>query len=204
MEASTIDVLPLSVRADVRSVDPESRTADLVFSTGAAVERFDWLTGKRYLEVLSLKPAHVRLERLNAGAPLLDAHYAASVTHQLGAVVRGSARIERGLALARVRFSKRAEVEPIFRDVQDDILTSVSVGYRVYRFEETAGPNGGIPTREATDWEPFEVSLVPMPADVGAKVRDGDTSQANRCVLVQGLTDADRTRLWQLALRRSA
>lgn len=198
---ATIELPPIAIRADVQSVNPEARTADVVFSTGAAVDRFDWLSGKRYRELLSMKPSHVRLDRLNSGGPLLDAHSGYSVAHQLGAIVRGSARIERGQAVATVRFSKRESVEPIFQDVRDGIITAVSVGYRVHRFEETEGRDGAVATRTATDWEPFEVSLVPMPADVGAKVRDGDKSQTNSCVIVRA-GDADRDRRLQLARAR--
>ncbi len=195
----TFDLPPLSVRADVRSVDADARTAELIFSTGAAVDRIDWWTGKRFIEILSMKPNHVHLERLNAGAPLLDSHSGTSVAHQLGAVQRGTARIQNGLGILTARFSKRAEVEPIFRDVEDGIITAVSVGYRVRRFEETTTRGSDIPTRTATDWEPFEVSLVPMPADVGARVRDGDKTQTNPCVIVRATADEDRVRRFRWA-----
>jgi hypothetical protein len=32
------------------------------------------------------------------------------------------------------------------------------------------------PVRTAVDWEPYEISMVPMPADTGARVRTGDKS----------------------------
>jgi len=202
----TIDLPPLSVRADVASVDQAARTVDLIFSTGAAVERYDWIRDTRYLEKLSLDPKAVRLERLNTAGPLLDAHSAWSITDQIGAVEPGSARIEKGQARATVRFSKRDAVTPIWNDVVDGILRSVSVGYRVYAFEETTA-DGKIPTRTAVDWEPYEVSLVPMPADTGAKVRDGDKANTNQCVIVTrataGLLDADRLRRFRLASART-
>ncbi len=143
----------------------------------------DFWTGKRYREVLSMDPAHVRLDRLNAGAPLLDAHSAYSIGDVLGAVQPDTARLEKGRGVATVRFSKRDAVEPIFNDVADGIISNVSVGYRVYKFVEDTPKDGGTPTRTAIDWEPFEVSMVPMPADVGARVRAGDKSQTNPCVI---------------------
>src|SRR5574341_778221 len=82
----TVDLPPLCGRADVATVNEEQRTVELVFSTGAAVERMDWWTGKRYLEKLSLRPEHIRLDRLHAGAPLLDAHSAWSISDQIGVV----------------------------------------------------------------------------------------------------------------------
>jgi hypothetical protein len=187
-------------------VNKEARTVNLIFSTGAAVDRMDYWSGKRYREVLSMDPAHVRLDRLNAGAPLLDAHSAYSVGDVLGAVQPDTARIVNKQGVATVRFSKRDAVEPIFQDVADGIITNVSVGYRVYKFVEDTPKDGGLPTRTAIDWEPFEVSMVPMPADVGARVRGGDKSGTNACEIVPArelspvITDADRVRNFRFAL----
>lgn len=175
---------PLSIRAAVSSFNDEDRTVELIFTTGAPVERFDWMTGKRYLETLSLEPGHVRLERLNDGGPLLDAHSAWSVSDQLGTVVPGSVTLSKKEARATVRFSRREAVDGIWQDVRDGIIRSVSVGYRVYRFEETEGKGNVLPVRRAVDWEPFEASLVPIPADAGAKVRDGKSDEANSCEIV--------------------
>jgi phage major head subunit gpT-like protein len=176
---------PLSLRADIspRSINDADRTVELIFTTGAAVRRMDYWTGKDYLEILSLDPAHVRLDRLNDGAPLLDSHSAWSVADQLGAVVPGSAVLMKKAGLVKVRFSKREAVEPVWQDVRDGIIRSVSVGYMPHKYEETAGEGDAIPTRKAIDWEPFEVSMVPIPADAGAKVRGG-SADANPCEIV--------------------
>lgn len=201
-----IDLPPLCVRAEVGSVNDAARTVDLIFSTGAPVERYDWMSGKRYSEVLSLEPKNVRLGRLNAGASLLDAHSAYSVGDILGSVVPGSARVEKQQGLATVRFSKRDAVEAIWQDVKDGIIRHVSVGYRVYKFEEDASQATTIPIRTATDWEPFEISMVPLPADAGARVRAADRGDTNACVIVtRGVTteDADRLRRFRLAMARS-
>lgn len=199
----TVDLPPLGVRAEVGSVNDDARTVELIFSTGAAVERMDWWTGKRYLEVLSLKPGHVRLDRLNAGGPLLNAHSAYSLADVLGTVAPGSARIEKAHAVATVRFSKRADVEPIWQDVRDGIIRNVSVGYRVHRFEEDAGKDNKLPVRTAVDWEPYEISMVPMPADAGARVRTGDKTNTNTCVIAAITQDADRNRLFKHEIARA-
>jgi phage head maturation protease len=197
---------PLSIRATVASFNEDDRTAEVIFSTGSGVERYDWMSGKRYIEKLAIVPAAIRLERLNAGAPLLDSHSAWSVTDQLGAVVAGTARVEKGKALATVKFSARDAVAPIIQDVRDGIITSVSVGYRVYKFEEETGKNNALPVRTAVDWEPFEISMVSMPADTGAKVRR-EQIETNHCVLVTRrqetqTADSDRNRRFQLASAR--
>lgn len=201
-DARTTDLPPLCFRAAIGAIDEETRIAELAFTTGAAVERFDWSKGERFLERLSLKAEHIRLDRLNAGAPLLDAHSAWSITDQIGVVESGSVKLTAKDARARVRFSRREAVDAIWGDVVDGIYRSVSVGYRVYRFEETKARDNKLPTRLAVDWEPYEISMVPMPADIGAQFRSGDKSQANQCVIVapnQSRADADRVRRWRLA-----
>ncbi len=205
MQPRTIDIPPLCLRADVGAVDEDRRTVPIIFSTGAPVVRMDWWSGKKFREVLSMKPEHIRLERMNAGAPLLNAHSSWSVGDILGVVEEESARVEKGAAVAVVRFSKREAVEPIYQDVRDKVIRAVSVGYRVHKFIEEQGAKDEIPTRTAVDWEPFEVSLVPMPADAGAKVRRGDKAHTNACVIVTQLemvTDADRLRRFRLASAR--
>lgn len=203
MRLSTIELAPLSRSAELGSINADKRTADLIFSTGAAVERFDYWSGKRYLEVLSMDPKHIRLDRLNAGAPLLDSHSVWSVGDVLGAVEPGSARVAKAQGLATVRFSKRDDVAPIWQDVQDGIIRAVSVGYKVHKFVEDAGKDGAIPTRTAIDWEPYEISMVPMPADIGAKVRSEKTHSYS-CVIeyARAISDADRLRRLRFAQLR--
>lgn len=200
----TRDIPPLSIRADVvpASLNEDARSVELVFSTGAPVERVEWWSGKRFIEKLSLKPESIRLDRLNAGGPLLDAHNAWSVADQIGAVVPGSVKLTAKEARATVQFSKREAVEPIWQDVRDGILRNVSVGYRVHKFEETAATEGKPTVRLATDWEPFEVSMVPMGADPRARVRAELPAQLNPCVFVRSISDVDRDRVLRLARAR--
>lgn len=192
----------MSIRAAIGSINEAERTCEVIFTTGAPVPRVDYWTGQRYTEVLSLKPEHLRLERLDSGAPLLDSHSAYSVGDVLGAVVPGSVRLEKKQGICTLRFSKRDAVTPIWLDVVDGIIRFVSNGYRTYKYEEET-PKGAdkIPIRTAIDWEPFEVSMVPMPADAGAKVRS-DKGASNACIIVRPeplITDADRLRRFQLA-----
>ena len=181
MNPQTINLPPFFVRAGLSSIREDDRTVDVVFSTGAAVDRLDAF-GQRFREVLGMQPGNVRLGRLNAGAPVLDSHANYSVSNILGAVVQGSAVLRQGSGLAKLRFSQRAEVLPIWRDIVDGILRFVSVGYRVHKYEESAGADR-VPVRTAVDWEPYEISLVPMPADAGAAVREA-ADTLNRCLVV--------------------
>lgn len=169
-EVITRNSLPLvTARAAVSSVDVEARTVELVWSTGAVVRRFDWNRWQSFDEELSMEPGAVRMDRLNNGAALLNTHFQLSLEGQIGVVEE--ARLQDGQGWARVRFSKRADVEPYFQDVVDGIIRNVSVGYIVHAYQITESPDGGVPRYLAIDWEPYEISLVPVPADADAGVR---------------------------------
>jgi hypothetical protein len=63
-------------------------------------------------------------------------------------------------------------------------VNSLSIGYRVNRYEEEEGKGNALPVRTATRWEVYEASMVSIPADAGAKVRDGKTDDANTCTII--------------------
>lgn len=185
--AEVVEMAPLTLRAEVRadSVDVEGRTMEVVFSTGAPIVRYDWMRDTRYIETLGLEPKNVRLKRLNNSAPLLDTHGSYQISNVFGVVVPGTGRLEGGKALAQVRFSKRADVEPYFQDAKDGILKNVSVGYHVHRYARTPAAQEGEPElRHAVDWEPYEVSIVPIGADDGAKFRGQKPTDTNPCEIV--------------------
>jgi hypothetical protein len=153
------------------TLNKEARTVELVWSTGAQVRRVDWWTGRAYCEELSLDDGAVDLARLNGGAPLLNTHASRDLGDVIGVVEK--AWIDQGEARAIVRFSSREEVVPILADVESGILRNVSVGYAVrkYQIEE-----GDVPIYRAIDWEPMELSMVPIGADAGAGVRSAPTT----------------------------
>lgn len=185
---TTIQAAPFAIRADVQppTIDVERRMFDVVFTTGADVIRYDWMNGTRYIERLSTKPEHVRLDRLNGGAPFLDTHSAWALADVLGVIEEGSAKMGAGLGTATVRMaSDDPGADAAWNKIRQRIIRNVSVGYRVYRYEETAGKDNKLPVRLATDWEPFEISAVPIGADAGAQTREGaKTVETNPCVLV--------------------
>lgn len=154
------------------SYDPATNTIEVVWTTGAAVRRYDHRRGVSYDEVLSLQPGHVRLDRLNAGAPLLDTHNDSKLAAILGSVVPGSARIANGQGTARVKLSTSAADAGTVGKIRDGIIRNISVGYVVHRWAVTDGENGADEVRTALDWEPLEISAVPVPADAGAQFRD--------------------------------
>lgn len=162
----------MMIRAD--TVNEEARTVDVVWSTGAPVRRRDWWSGTTFIETLNLDPAAVRLDRLNSGgAPVLPNHDAWDVDDQLGVVVAGSAKVDGAEATATLRFVSQGideDADRLFAKVKDGIINRVSVGYVVHVWNEVR-QEGVLISREAADWEPYEISFVSIPADPQAGVR---------------------------------
>jgi hypothetical protein len=103
------------------------------------------------------------MDRLNNGGPLLDSHSAYGVESQLGVVRKAWAK--KGNGLATLQFSKRDAVTPIWNDVKGGIIQNLSPGMWIYKKVDTTPKGQERKEFTATDWEPFEISLVPVPAD---------------------------------------
>ena len=170
------------VRMLPETADAEARRIEVVWSTGAKVRRRDWLTGKRYDESLSLDRSHVDLSRLNGGAPLLNSHGAFDLDKVIGVVERAWIDDGSGEGRAQVRFSERDGVTPIWNDVEGGILRNISVGYQVRSYEITE-EDGKPPLWRAVDWQPMELSAVPVGADPHAGFRAAD-EQTHPCQLI--------------------
>jgi len=170
----TIELPALRRAADLlpATIDEQDRSIEVVWSTGARVRRQP-LFGEPFDEELSMEPTNVRLDRLNAGGPLLKVHDTRTLDAVIGSVVPGTAKIDQGRGIARVRFSERDDVEPIWADVRAGHLRAVSIGYQVHRFDVTRPPNAPEIWR-AIDWTPFEISAVPVGADPAAGFRSVD------------------------------
>lgn len=162
----------LAGAAEIRasSFNETDNTIDIVWTTGAKVRRYSWSEGP-YDEELVVSKASVRLDRLNAGAPLLNTHASGQLSDVIGSVVPGSAKIEGGRGVATVQLTTRADAEGIVADIKAGVIRNISVGYRYHRVEKIEGRDGDPALWRVTDWEPLEVSAVPIPADPGAQFR---------------------------------
>ena len=152
------------------STGTEDRIFKVVFTTGASVRRYDYMAGEPYDEELMVDPNAIRMDRLNTGAPVLDTHEQISLSNVIGVVMPGTARVENGLGRASIRLDSGDENTPIARKIKDGIIKNVSIGYRVHKYEVIRG-DGEVPLYRAVDWEPYEISLVPIGADAGAGIR---------------------------------
>ena len=152
---------------DRAAVAAESRTLTLSFSSEEPVER------SFGVEILDHAPESCDLSRLNDGGALLLNH---DTECQIGVVE--SAKIENRRGVAVVRFSKCEDAEEVFQDVLDGIRTKVSVGYCLTdRKMVEVSEEGGKEIYRFKNWQPFEISIVPIPADptVGVGRAEPDT-----------------------------
>ena len=122
------------------------------------------------MEVLSHDDGAMDLDRLNNSAPLLFNHDPNKV---IGVVERAYVDKKKKKGYSRVRFSKNSFAEEVRQDVKDGILRNVSTGYVINDMEER--DNDFL----ATNWQPYEVSIVATPADtsvgIGRSLVDSDT-----------------------------
>ena len=118
------------------------------------------------VEVLSHAEGAMDLTRLNSIGCVLYNHNRDKV---LGKVLR--AWIENDRGQAEIEFDDDAESDVIYQKVRSGTLKGVSVGYRVNNWEEVAAGKKSVdgrftgPCDIATRWEPFEISIVSVPAD---------------------------------------
>ncbi len=191
MERQTRDLPLIGRAAELRpdSIDREARSVEIVWTTGATVQRVRWEGWDDRIEFdeeLLVSPEAVRLERMNAGAPFLNSHNAWRLENVLGSVVPGSVRIEGGHGYATIQLTDAPDAAGIVQRILERTVRNVSVGYRVHRYEITKR-DGEREHWRAVDWEPFEVSAVAIPADHGAQTRAAEPREASLspCVLVR-------------------
>ena len=144
-------------------IDEQRRTVELAFSSETPYLR--WFGN----EILDHSPNAVNLQRLRSGGALLMDH---DPSDQVGVVE--SVRIDADrVARAVVRFSRSQRAQEIFNDVIDGIRNNISVGYFVNDMIAEPQSNTEATTQTTTDtdayritaWEPFEISIVSVPAD---------------------------------------
>lgn len=167
----------MEVRSFTRAATTDEKaplaTAEIVFTSGAQVQRYDWARDRMYMEELVVEPGAIRLERLQRGAPLLNTHSNYDLSQVLGVVENPI--IANGLGTCTATFSRREDVAGYVQDVADKIIRNVSVGYARHRMEMVPPSlDGGPWVYRVTDWEPMEVSLVPIPADMDSQIRSAE------------------------------
>ncbi len=143
-------LLPLSLRE--RS--PFEETGDntiFSFSSEYPVDR-GW-----GVEILDHAPSSVDLSRMDTANLLLN-HDRSII---LGAIERAWIDPVQKKGYCKIRWSSRPEVQGYKEDVANGIIRNVSFGYNVLK----TVPLSDKGSYRVTQWQPFEVSLVSVPAD---------------------------------------
>ena len=150
---------PLRRTAEVRNIDEEARTIEVAFSSETPVAR--WFGD----EVLDHSPGAMDDNRLRNGAAVLWNH-----DHDVQIGVVESARIDTDrVGRAVLRFGQSQRAAEIFTDIVDGVIRHVSVGYAVRAI--TTEEREGEPDKVTiTEWEPYEISMVSIPADASVGV----------------------------------
>jgi len=142
----------MTLTSDVLS-DTNNRTVSLAFSSENPVVRN--IGGQEYSEILLHNPENISLERLQNKAALLFNH---DFDNHIGVIESASIDSDH-IGRALVRFSSVGIGAEKYEMVREGTLSKVSVGYSIldYRIE---GDNLLV-----TKWEPYEISMVSVPAD---------------------------------------
>ncbi|MDR3414211.1 MAG: phage major capsid protein [Formivibrio sp.] len=161
---------------DGAAVDTEARTCELSFSSEAPVDM--WYG----TEILSHAPGCMRVGDRQSSLPLLFNH---DLNDLLGKVESISIDPDRkGRAL--VRFGKDARGDWAMGQAADGILINVSFMYRVFKAVEDSETE----TYTAIDWEPYEISLVTVPADSSVGVGRSASGDTENPVLITSQREA--------------
>jgi hypothetical protein len=170
------NVMPAMVRAMElvpSTFNADSRTVDVVWTTGVKVRRYDWWNEHYYDEELVVSPEAVDMTRLNAGASVLNTHMQWDLSNVIGVVEK--AWLDGSEGRATIRLSQRDDISSIVRDIEAGIIRHISAGYTVQRYAVVRAADredgGTVPLYRAERWTPAEISFVPVPADAGSSVR---------------------------------
>lgn len=168
---------------DPTTIDEESREFDIVWSTGARapmqgyVDDVGWI---EYDEELVMEDGAWDLSRVENGTcPLLDSHGhmrafmgGPDTDDQFGTVLKVT--FAGGKGRARCRFSFDPAKEGKWIDVKKGVIRATSPKYKVRKYEEVTKPRDKRRTLRAVKAVLMEISLLPIGADAGARVRAAD------------------------------
>ena len=161
MTTKTVDIQRRFLPMDAQT---ERDNLTFSFSSEQPVERY---FGE---EVLDHDEESVDLTRLNTGAaPLLFNHDPNQV---LGKVTKAWIEDKRGKAT--IKWATNPRALEIRKDVENNILENISVGYQVNQVEQDEE------ITRAISWQPVELSIVSIPADPSIGVNRSTSIPANQ------------------------
>lgn len=142
----------------VKAVNVEKREIEVAFATETPISRE--IDNELYWEILLCDEQSVDLRRINNKGAVLFNHDRDKL---LGTVVSTSIDTDR-VCRAVLRLSAVGLGSTMFAMIEEGILSHISVGYNIYDYRMD-GDNIIV-----TRWEPSEISLVTVPADVNCSI----------------------------------
>lgn len=153
-----------AITGNVAIVDKATRTFTLSWASDDVTVLRRSFFDEPWLERLGLEPEEVDLTRLGSGsAPLLWGHDQFDRNSNVGVIQR--AWLKDGRGYAECRLSMRSDLDGLWRDIEDEIITNVSAGYQVQERTLVSKNEEGPSEYRVTRWLPLEISLVSVPAD---------------------------------------
>ncbi len=145
---------------------------ELSFSSENPVMRYDWWEEQYYSEILGHSQGNVDLKRLTDIGVMLWNHNSDAPIARVESVTLDAIGKK---CRAVVCFDEDEESDRLYQKVLSGTLRCISVGYRVMRWEKVdrdTTTSDGIegPAMIAREWEPLEISLVSVPADVSVGI----------------------------------
>ena len=197
--------LSISKRAEEDGSEsvPGNMVLEFPFSSESPYLRQSWFDDP-WVEILGHRDDEIDLSRLNDGAPVLLNHGASkteeSALRSIGKTVR--AWVQDGRGYVEVKLSRRAGMEGLLQDIQDEIVQNVSVGYQILERTLVSHKEGFPDEYRVTKWLPMEVTLCDIPADatvgLGRSIDiNGDKEMEQRtdeAVVTQPAVDVDAIR----------
>ncbi len=174
---ATASVVPATLNED-------ARTLEVVFYSGATVHQGGSFFEDPFELTFELSKKAVRLERFNNGAPLVDNHATHGSVSEVVLGVVEKAWLEGDSGRARVKIA--ADRPDIIARVKDGILRNFSMGARVHQMRDVTQKGDLQKKFLAIDWEPHELSIVPVNADPGAQALSLASSEVFSCTLSLG------------------
>ena len=136
-------------------IDEKARTISVAWGSETPIERYFGM------EVLDLSKNSVRMDRLRDGAPYLLNHN----TDQMIGVIESATVDKDRVGRAIIRFGTSSLAEEIWQDHLNGIRKHISFGYRVHKSVLEESNSDSPDVYRVVDFEPFEISSVPTPAD---------------------------------------
>lgn len=178
-------------------IDTENRIVPVSFSSDQPVLRY-WWDGGNYNEILGHAKGNADLTRLRDIGVALFNH---DPDQPIGKVLNPAIDSKTMKGAAAIQFDTDEASNAIYQKVLSGTLKGVSVGYRVTDWETVkAGETSadGLyegPCEIARSWEPFEISIVSVPADatVGVSRSMDDLQQLIQKAVAAALKKRKRT-----------